>query len=86
MLPVRSFGTHVAFAAIAGNHLLLARISDSYTWSTVRQPNRTSAQAVEAEMASLTRVPCNEITRNAGPEDRVAKNFKLYELTRSETA
>ena len=37
-------------------------------------------------MANLTRISWNEITRSAGPDDRVAKNFKLYELTRSETA
>lgn len=37
-------------------------------------------------MADLSRTPWNEITRSAKPEDRIAKHFKLYELTRSETA
>ena len=37
-------------------------------------------------MADLTGIPWNEFPEQASPVDQVSKNFKFYELTRSDTA
>jgi hypothetical protein len=43
-------------------------------------------KASRIPMADLTRTPWNRFPAKAGPQDRVSANFRVYELTQSETA